>query len=93
MPDLSVRVSGLDKRPKTVALPLEELVNLTLGGLLNHVESKLGCKVERITADALRELLDTSPVEESIDKLFAFTSPLQVMLWGRVLGPYAAHVA
>ena len=75
MPDLSVRISGLDGGMKVVAVPLEEVEDPTLGGLLKHVESKLGCKAERFRADALRELDDASPAEESISRLFAYSSP------------------
>ena len=78
MPDLSVRICGLGRRMEVVVVPLGELGNPTLGGLLNHVESKLGCKAERIKADVLRELDDTSPVEESISSLLAFSYPLKV---------------
>ena len=78
MPDLSVCVFGLPEGMKVVAVPLEEVEDPTLGGLLNHVESKLGCKTERVQVDALRELDDASPVEECVRNLFAFSSPLQV---------------
>jgi hypothetical protein len=81
MPDLSVLVHGLGKEANTVVtVSLEELGSRTsLGGLLSHIESKLGCKAWRIKADALREVDDTSPVDQSIRNLLVFTPPLQVI--------------
>ena len=80
MPDVSVRICGLAGGMEVVAVPLdleEVRGNPTLGGLLNHVESKLGCKAERARADALQELGDNIPIEQYFHSLFAFTCPLQ----------------
>ena len=78
MPELSVRIFGLSGGAQEIAVALGEVVGKpTLGGLVCHLESKLGYKADRVKADALEEIDDTIPVDELIESLFG-CAPLQV---------------
>jgi len=94
IPELSVRIFGLSDGTQEIAVALGEVVGKpTLGGLVRHLESKLGYKADRVKADALEELDDTSPVDQLMESLFG-CAPLQgggIRLWapksGKVQDP------